>query len=64
MFLNHVSSKVSGEERLDGSEVERLPLAQPVIPGSGMESRVGLLAGSLLLPLPVSLHLSVSLMNK
>ena len=47
---------------LGGSAVERLPLAQGMILGSGIKSHVG----SLLLPLPVSLpfSLSVSLMNK
>ena len=44
---------------LGGSVVEHLPLAQGVIPGSGMEAYVGLPAWSLLLPLPVSLPLSV-----
>ena len=54
--------------RLGGSAVERLPLAQGMILGSGIESRMGLPMGSLLLLLPVSLSLSVcacvSLMNK
>ena len=45
---------------LGGSVVEHLPLAQGVIPGSLM----GLPTGSLLLPLPMSLPLFVSLMNK
>ena len=49
---------------LGGSAVERLPLAQGVILGSGIESCISLLAGSLLLPQPVSLPLSVSFMNK
>ena len=49
------------EGRLGGSVVERLPLAQGVILDRGS----GSLAGSLLLPLPVSLaSLSVPLMNK
>ena len=47
---------------LGGSAFERLPLAQGVILGSGIKSCIGLLAGSLLLPLPMSLPLS--LMNK
>ena len=49
---------------LGGSMVKRLPWAQGVIPG--IESHVGLPAWGLLLPLPVSLPLSlcVSLMNK
>ena len=51
---------------LGGSAVEHLSLAQVVIPGSGTESTIGLPAWSLLLPLPVSppLPLSVCLMNK
>ena len=52
--------------RLGGPVVERLPLVQGAIQGPGIESCIGLPAGSLLLPLPVSLPLSqsVSLMNK
>ena len=53
--------------RLGGSVIEHLPLAQGAIPGSqdpGIKSHVGLPAGSLFLPLPVSLPLYVSLMNK
>ena len=51
---------------LGGSAVEYLPLAQGVILRSRIESHIGLLAGSLLLPLAVSLPLCVcvSLMNK
>ena len=49
---------------LGGSAVEHLPSAQGVIPGSRIESHIGLLAWSLLLPWPISLPLSVSLMNK
>ena len=41
--------------------VERLPSAQGVILESGIESHIGLPAGSLLLPLPVSLPFSLSL---
>ena len=47
-----------------GSGVERLPSAQGVTLGPGIESHVRLLTGSLRLPLPVSLLLSESLMNK
>ena len=47
-----------GQGRLGGSAVERLPLAQGMILGSW--DRVP----PLLLPLPVSLPLSVSLTNK
>ena len=56
--------KKKKEGRLGGSVVEHLPLAQVMTPGSRIESRIGLPAGSLLLPLPGSLPLSVSLMNK
>ena len=45
---------------LGGSVVESLPLAQAVIPGQRIESYIGLLVGSLLLPLPMSLPLCVS----
>ena len=44
---------------LGGSAVECLPLAQSMIPGSGIESHIGLPAWSLLLPLPMSLLLSL-----
>ena len=50
--------------RLGGSAVERLPSAQGVIEGSGIESHNGLPVGSLLLPLLMFLPLCVSLMNK
>ena len=40
---------------LSGSAVEHLPLAQGVIPDPGIQSLIGIPAGSLLLPLPVSL---------
>ena len=46
--------------RLGSSVVEHLPSAQVVILGSGIESHIGLPTGSPLLPLPVSLPLSVS----
>ena len=49
-------------ERLGGSVVMRLPLVQGVNPGPGVESYIELSTGSLLLPLLVSLP--VSLMNK
>ena len=45
--------------QLSGSVVECLPLANRVIPGSRIKSHIGLLAESLLLPLPVSLPLCV-----
>ena len=44
---------------LGDSEVERLPLAQNMILGSRIESHNRLLAGSLLLLLPMSLPLSL-----
>ena len=60
--------KVQKEGHLGGSGVEHLPLAQGVIPGSRVESCIGIPAGSLLLPLSMSLPLShcvcVSFMNK
>ena len=56
-----VCGKNQERERLGGSVVEPLPLAQVVIPGSWDESHIGFPAGSLLLPLPVSLPLSVCL---
>ena len=46
---------------LGGSAVERLPLAQGRIPGSGIESHIRLPVRSLLFPLPVSLPLSLHL---
>ena len=49
---------------LGGSVVERLPSAQGVILGARIEPHITLPAWTLLLPLPVSLPLSVSLMNK
>ena len=67
MILSLAFFKVSNfERRLGGSVVELLPSAQVVILGPGMGSRIRLLAGSLLLLLPVSLPISlcVSFMNK
>ena len=49
---------------LGGSAPERLPLAWGMILGPGIETHIGLPTGSLLLPLPTSLPLSESLMNK
>ena len=54
-------------EREIGRGRSRLHARSPMwdlIPGSGMESCIGLLAWSLLLPLPMSLPLFMSLMNK
>ena len=45
---------------LGGSVVEHLPSAQGVIPRSWIKACIRLPAGSLLLPLPMSLHLCVS----
>ena len=52
--------------QLGGSETERLPLAQGMTQGPGINSLIKLTARSLLLPLPVPLplSLSVSFMNK
>ena len=49
------------KEHLSGSVVEHLLLAQGMIPGSGIESSIGLLVGSLLLPLSMFLPLSLCL---
>ena len=50
---------MAGVGHLSGSVVEHLPLAQVMIPG--IESCIRLPMGSLLLPLPMSLPLSVCL---
>ena len=47
-------SRILMEGRLGGSVVGRLPLAQGVIPGFGIESHIGLRAQSLPLSLCVS----------
>ena len=54
------SSKVVGQGHLGGSVVERVPLAQVVVPGPGIQSHIRLPAGSLLLPLLFPLPLCVS----
>ena len=51
--------RAPGEGRLGGSAVEHLPSAQGVIRSPGIGSRIGLPAWSPLLPLPVSLPLSL-----
>ena len=51
---------ISYTGHLSGSMGEPLPLAQGVIPGSGIESHIRLLGGNLLPPLPLSLSLCVS----
>ena len=52
----------SVEGHLGGSVVEHLPLAQVVILGPGIKSCIGVPSGSLLLPLSMSLLLSVCLL--
>ena len=54
-----IPSETFHEGHLGGSTVEHLPLAQGVIPASGIKFCIGLLAGSLLLSLPMCLPLSV-----
>ena len=56
---NHSDKNKLFSGHLGGSGVECLPLVQGPITGSGIEFCVGLPAWSLLLPLPVSLPLSV-----
>ena len=56
--------KVVFQDTLGGSVLECLPLARVVIPGPGIESGTRLPTESLLLPLPVSASLCVSLMNE
>ena len=58
MFLYIPYIEVNTRGHPGGSAVEHLPSAQGVTPGPGIESHIGLPAGSLLLPLPVSLPLS------
>ena len=60
VHLWNTNSKIKFLGHLVGSVVEHLPLTQGMIPGSGIKSHTG----SLFLSLPVSLSLSVSLMNK
>ena len=62
MFIRLDQKLVVG--RLVDSAVERLPAVQGMFPGCGIESHIGLSAGGLLLPLPVSVCLSLSIMNK
>ena len=65
IFTNKINIfKVKIKGLLGGSVVEHLPLAQVVTLGSWEETHIRLPAGSLFLLLPVSLPLSVSLMNK
>ena len=60
-FSNQEMTDYNGSSlgRLGGSAIERLPSAQGVIPGSMIKSHIGLLVGSLFLPLPVFLPLFV-----
>ena len=53
-------SELSGQGHLGGTVFEHLPLAQIVTPESWDRVPYWFLAGSLLLPLPVSLPLSIS----
>ena len=46
---------------LGGAVVEPLPSAQGVVPGPGIMTHIRLPAGNLLLPLPMSLPLSLCL---
>ena len=59
MYLDNCLLKAK-EGCLGGLAVEHLPLARVVIPGPEIESYIRLPAGSLLLPLPMSLLLCVS----
>ena len=65
--INGVRKSFSGigsKGCLGGSMVEHMPSADSVIPNVGIDSHIGLPLGSMLLPLPVSLPLYVSSMNK
>ena len=55
-----IFKNITSEGHLGGSVVEHLLLAQGVILGPRIESRIRFLSGSLLLPLPMSLPLSGS----
>ena len=58
-LLQNYQNWQSKKKKIQGTWV-----AQRLILGPGIESHIRLLAGSLLLPLPMSLPLSVPLMNK
>ena len=60
-LLSELAEDIKVEGHLGGSAVERLPLPQVVIPGSGIESRIRLPARNLLLPLALFLPLSLGL---
>ena len=57
--ISDVILKAQRREHLGGSAVECLPSAQDVIPGSRIKSYIGILAGSLLLPLLMALPFSL-----
>ena len=61
---NTIKDKSVKQGRLDGSAIGQRPSVQVVILGSGIESQTGLPARSLLLPLPMTASISVSLMTK
>ena len=61
-IVGYSLSTLPNKEHLSGSVVEHLPLAQVVIPGDPEDQVLyQVLAGSLLLPAPMSLPLSVGL---
>ena len=65
LYLTVAIRIYSGQGCLGSSVVEYLPSAQGMIPGPGIESYIRFPAKSLLLPLPMSASLSLSvLMNK
>ena len=59
--MGEANKEYFNKGHMGGSAVEHLPLAQGMIPGPEIESRIGLPARSLLLPLPMSLLLSLCL---
>ena len=59
--VTQMQQKNKREGHLGGSVVQHLPSAQVMILGPGMKSCIRLPGGSLLLPLPKSLPLSVCL---
>ena len=60
-FVQFYQDVIGREGHLGGLVVEHLPLAQVMNPGSWDQVHIGLPAWSLLLPLPVSLPLSLIL---
>ena len=63
-IINSAIKRNEALGRLGGSAIECLPLAQGMMTGSGIKSRIGFFPGSLLLPLPMSLPFSVFLMDE